>query len=322
MYILTGEMNFCVDTSAMWQFVGYIIMIIKIVVPLLIIILGVIDLAKAVTSSDDKAINKAINSVVKRLIAGVVIFFVPTIMSLIFSLVKEASSYIEAADACQSCLLNPTSEDCDNYKITAEEDRKKRSEEPLDTPNIIVPNHDNNYTPSTNEKTYVNSVNKIKYNLYNQADERWASVKYPSGETIKEIGCMISSAAIVLSSNDSTITPKTILDEGYQNHFVSDTINSLGNGAFSCSHYGAMSKEYITGELKKGNPVIIMVYGKNKNGSSKFTSSQHYMALLDIKDDQIFVGNSYGTAPYAKSGWFSTSEVLTSVQEVNVCKPK
>jgi hypothetical protein len=57
---------------------------------------------------------------------------------------------------------------------------------------------------------------------------------------------------------------------------------------------------------------------------SWFTSSQHYMALIDVSSDgkQIFVGNSYGTGSGAGSnGWFNSKTVLTDVHEYVYCVP-
>ena len=48
-----------------------------------------IDLGKAVVASDEKAIKTATNSIIKRLIAAVVIFFIPTMVAAIFSLISD-----------------------------------------------------------------------------------------------------------------------------------------------------------------------------------------------------------------------------------------
>lgn len=125
---LDTDMEFCLDTSAIWQFVGYILLALKTIVPLVIIIFGIIDLAKAVASSDDKAVTKATSSIVKRIIMGIAIFFIPTIVSFVFSMLKNAAPIISGAEECQVCLLRPTSEDCEDYVSTAETNRDKRKE--------------------------------------------------------------------------------------------------------------------------------------------------------------------------------------------------
>ena len=121
-----NEESFCVDSSAIWQYIGYFLLIIKIVIPILIVILGMVDFGKAVTSNDDKALPKAAISLGKRLVMGIAIFFIPTIISYIFSLIASASPQIIAITPCQKCLFNPTSSECTDYIEEAEKNRKNR----------------------------------------------------------------------------------------------------------------------------------------------------------------------------------------------------
>lgn len=114
MLILADATTFCRDTAAIWQFVGYVLMIFKIAIPLILLVLGMFDLGKAVVASDDKAINKATTGLVKRAVAAVVIFFVPTIVGFVFSIVGGFNSEIDIKanyEVCKSCLVNPT-KDC------------------------------------------------------------------------------------------------------------------------------------------------------------------------------------------------------------------
>lgn len=70
--------------------------IIQIGIPILLIIMGSLDLGKAVMSSDDKEIKGATSKLVKRVIMAVAIFFVVTIVSLVMGLFS--SSGIESPD--------------------------------------------------------------------------------------------------------------------------------------------------------------------------------------------------------------------------------
>ena len=94
------------------QIVGYILAVVKIVIPLLIIILGVIDLGRAVVSSDQKIIKDAGGKLVKRVILGICIFFIPQIIDLIFSMVGVFSEEMqEDYDNCFTCITQP--DNCD-----------------------------------------------------------------------------------------------------------------------------------------------------------------------------------------------------------------
>lgn len=97
--------GFCTDTANIWHLVGLFVYIIKIVIPLILIVLGMVDLGKAVVSSDEKAINKAVGTLIKRFIAAVVVFFVPTIVSAVFGVIGVISNSAKADyNVCVDCV--------------------------------------------------------------------------------------------------------------------------------------------------------------------------------------------------------------------------
>ncbi len=61
--------------------------IVKIAIPILLIVLGTVDFIKAMVAQDDQQMKKAQGAFVKRLIIGVVIFFVPMIMKFLLSII-------------------------------------------------------------------------------------------------------------------------------------------------------------------------------------------------------------------------------------------
>ena len=69
--------------------------IIQIGIPIILIIMGSIDLGKAVMSSDDKEIKGATSKLIKRAIAAVSVFFVTTIVSLLMNLFASSGSDID-----------------------------------------------------------------------------------------------------------------------------------------------------------------------------------------------------------------------------------
>lgn len=93
------------------KIIGYVIMIVKWIVPLLIMVLGMIDFGKAVVSNDEKAVNKATSSLIRRIVAGLVIFFIPTIVMAALNLVKVSKGIEKNTDtnfgACTKCLFDP-----------------------------------------------------------------------------------------------------------------------------------------------------------------------------------------------------------------------
>ena len=104
--------GFCAETANIWKVLGYVVMIIKIVIPLILIILGMVDLGEAVVSNDDKAINNAVSKLLRRFIAAIVIFFIPTIVSALFNALNIRSEADKADyNVCVQCITSVNS--CD-----------------------------------------------------------------------------------------------------------------------------------------------------------------------------------------------------------------
>lgn len=109
------EKGFCESTANIWQIVGYILFAAKIIIPLLLIIFGIMDLGKAVIASKDDEIKKATTSLVKRAIAAVVIFLIPTIVTFIMGIVSDfaTSGAQEDFEICKTCISRPNATECD-----------------------------------------------------------------------------------------------------------------------------------------------------------------------------------------------------------------
>lgn len=103
---LVDETGYCTKLKEPLQFIGNLVLIFKIVIPIIIILFGMIDFFKAVTGAKDEEIKKSARSLMMRVLAGVVIFFIPTIVSAIFSLVSDFAKIEGSFDACQKCVFN------------------------------------------------------------------------------------------------------------------------------------------------------------------------------------------------------------------------
>lgn len=66
--------------------ISSILTVIQIAVPILLIIFGSIDLMKAVMAGKEDEIKKSQGTFVKRAIAAVIVFFIPTIVGLLLNL--------------------------------------------------------------------------------------------------------------------------------------------------------------------------------------------------------------------------------------------
>ena len=117
-------LSFCAKTAPVWSLVGKILMVFKIAVPLLLIVFGMIDLGKAVIASKEDAIQKATTSLIKRLIAGVVIFFIPFLVGAVFNLVdsfKDLNKDDYEYNVCEKCVTSPYGNKCQRGVCEAHE---------------------------------------------------------------------------------------------------------------------------------------------------------------------------------------------------------
>lgn len=80
-------------------FIHNIIVVIKIAVPIILVIFGMLDLTKGVVAGKEDEIKKGQQVFIKRLIAAVLVFFVITIVQLVMGLISsEDNSFWNCAD--------------------------------------------------------------------------------------------------------------------------------------------------------------------------------------------------------------------------------
>ena len=104
---LVGE-NYAVPKKIP-ELTSFVVTVIQVAVPIVIIILAMIDLIKAISSGKEDDMKKAQGVVVKRLIAGALVFFIFVIVRLIVDIVnKDASGIID----CMDCFINGS---CSSY---------------------------------------------------------------------------------------------------------------------------------------------------------------------------------------------------------------
>ncbi len=113
---LLMDISFCRKTATIWQTVGYVLMVLKILVPVILIIWGTIGLAQAMISGEDKAVSKQAGSLIKKLVIGIVIFFIPTIVNALFSLMGTFLPFKSDYNNCLNCITSPRKK-CDTSGV-------------------------------------------------------------------------------------------------------------------------------------------------------------------------------------------------------------
>ena len=101
---ILADVSMCDQNSVrrIFSLLGNLFSIIQIAVPIIIIIMGTIDLVKAMMANDPSTTKKAQTTFIKRLIVAVCIFFVLPLISFLMSLLGENMN-----NPCMTCFSNP-----------------------------------------------------------------------------------------------------------------------------------------------------------------------------------------------------------------------
>ncbi len=89
--------------------IAFIYNAIRIAVPLLLIIIGMVDMAKAVTAGKEDEIKKAQGLLVKRAVAAVIVFLLLSIVKLLMSVVGAGEANNPGIWTCINGLLGTSS---------------------------------------------------------------------------------------------------------------------------------------------------------------------------------------------------------------------
>lgn len=101
--LLASRNAICEDElKQVWNLIGTIVFWIQIAIPVILVLLGTIDLAKAVLAGDDKKVKESQNAFIKRLIYGAAVFFVIFIVQLVFGAIADADPDNNGCFTCVS----------------------------------------------------------------------------------------------------------------------------------------------------------------------------------------------------------------------------
>lgn len=107
--LLTCGDNLVVDDSLPTA-ISTIINLLKLFIPILVVLFGLIDLGKAVTQQKEDDIKKCQGLLIKRIILAAVVFFVVSLVQFVVGIVGGSNSN---QWGCFSCFVNgPKSKEC------------------------------------------------------------------------------------------------------------------------------------------------------------------------------------------------------------------
>ena len=96
--------NFCSDIIKTLRLVSISVMVVRICVPMFIIIMGTLDIYNTVSSGKTDDLKKNLTILGKRMVIGLIVFFIPTIVRLVVNgLGGNDSNY----QVCVNCIDNP-----------------------------------------------------------------------------------------------------------------------------------------------------------------------------------------------------------------------
>ena len=134
-----------------------------------------------------------------------------------------------------------------------------------------------------------------------QWDRRWANKPYGESNMILH-GCAPTCMAMIVSglNKDSSITPLTLAKHtGYTDKYGTSweyfrDVSKLYD--ISVREIGTDKSIYIN-ELKAGNPIVINV------GIGDFTSAGHYIVLVGVDSDNMFIVNDPNSPNNSSEKW-------------------
>lgn len=103
---LGGVTSWTGDIATIPKLTSTVVTIIQWVIPVILIVLGMIDLGKAVTSNDEKQMKEAQKTLIKRVIYAVLVLFIVAIVRFVFSALAPDSKSKNNVSGCINCFIN------------------------------------------------------------------------------------------------------------------------------------------------------------------------------------------------------------------------
>lgn len=91
--------------SALPKIISIVYLLIQILIPIVLVILGSIDLFKAVAASKEDEIKKAQGMFFKRLISAVLVFFVLAVVKIVIGLASDDKNKSQNIVDCIDCFI-------------------------------------------------------------------------------------------------------------------------------------------------------------------------------------------------------------------------
>lgn len=103
-----GNITWNESTLVIPEITVLVVNIIKIAIPIILIIMGMLDLGKAVMSNDEKEMKGAQTKLIKRVIYAIMVFLVVSLVQLLFGVLGKNAGGEANIQSCISCFVSDT----------------------------------------------------------------------------------------------------------------------------------------------------------------------------------------------------------------------
>lgn len=97
--------NFCSDFGNTLKLISISVLIVRIMVPLLIVIMGSLDIFNTVKSGKEDDLKKQLTILGKRVLIGMFVFFLPNLVSIVVNALDTTPSDYKV---CIDCISSPS----------------------------------------------------------------------------------------------------------------------------------------------------------------------------------------------------------------------
>ena len=283
--------------------------IISIVVPIILIIMLSIELSKIVMGNTDKQVPAVIKSATSKVIAAVAIFFIPTLVNLLLSMLNvtkfSATACWNNANATTIAEFKAVEE---ARKIQEKEELGKASEEAKKERDRVAEireeaRKENEKKAEEERKKNENKNGGIMLGdvvYYNQCDPSFGSrLYYASCGSICSCGCGPTSAAIIAStflgaeghhpvdavawicSHGGCTASGTVAQTN------ADYLKSLGLNVSQQYSYSA-NRQFLMDQMATGKYLAIILVHNNTRRNI-FTSGGHFFVITGVKNGEFTI---------------------------------
>ena len=109
------DVGMCQNTVLAWRIIGFVIMVLKILVPIIIIVTSVIPLFNALIKGTADETIKSWKQIGRKIAAGIIIFLIPSFISGMIHLLANQDLVNEDTIICSECVNSPGGSKCQEY---------------------------------------------------------------------------------------------------------------------------------------------------------------------------------------------------------------